>query len=449
MWVSNADFLRGLFAEHLDEATFLCHQSARLRLSEDVPWTRVADFEWRLAAHLDGLYIGGALALEEITTHFDSEDSGHWTTAALLRCRRRDAAAFATLLAAAAQTSPQATAAVADALRHNLPAGWPEQIAAWQGPLSNDALCSVAEVLSYASADAPLPVLRRVKLPGSQASPALLRTLGRCGEHAALGMLADTAAGDGATTRRRAALLGLALAGAPQAPELARRSIGEAAISHEVLGLLGGREDALALLRECDSGHATPETLHALGLLGELATVRPLMALLGDDVLGGSAARALSWITGAALTETVAEPVDDDADTAPQAPQGQAYVRLRPGAVLVSPGAHVERISRDPMAWAEWLAESRTLFSAGTRYRMGQPMSARRLVQTLATPTPGATYRRLAAEELTIRYRPPSRVDTLGSVARQHSALVALADWAASQDSLLPNSGWLYAAAPV
>jgi hypothetical protein len=443
MWNSRSAFERGLYAEHLEELVFLYGQARHLRMADEGPWTRLLDFEWRIAAHLDGLHLGGAAALEEMAARFDADDPGHWSSAALVRTRRGDAGLFTTLLTAAVETSEAATAAVADSLRHLLPANWPAGLLGGQGRLPEPAVEALAAALACGNVDAARPLVKLLHTPAASASAAQIEVHSRAGRVDWVPGLAAIAEADPSPARRRAALLALARLGSPEALPLARRLVADALVAHDVLGWIGTRDDALALLRQCERKGATPQSLRALGWLGDLAVVRPLLKWLADEALAPAAADALHLITGHGPTEQHPLDADDDepAADAPADEQGR-YAPLRAGATaLPAERATITRPSRDAAAWAEWLAQAKGRFVSGVRYRLGQPVTAGWLVQCLAADVPGHGYRALAAEELVLRYQPPVRLDPLASVARQRAALAALQAWAPSHDQVAPGAG--------
>src|SRR6266567_1491787 len=64
MGISTKSFLIELYREYLEEASFLYEQRLGLLHDPEVPWKRIGEFEERFEAHIDGLLVGGELALE-------------------------------------------------------------------------------------------------------------------------------------------------------------------------------------------------------------------------------------------------------------------------------------------------------------------------------------------------------------------------------------------------
>ena len=430
MWVSASAFRRGLYAEHHDELAFLYAQIARLRDDDDTPLSSVLDFERRLVAHLDALVIGAATAWGEIEARHDDESAGHWYAAALLACAQRDEPRFAALLQRASRGgSEDAARALSDALRHAMPPDWAQRLPAWLVDASEPLLGWLADAASYRQPQACRDALGRHFARAPAPSIAFVRALGRAGVAAASAWLGELSLRHADADLRCAALLALADMRDEKALVLARRLVDLPQVAHRVLGLIGDRGDAHALVDRL--GSATPETLFALGLLGELSATRPLLELLPHESLGGAAATALHWITGAPLLESVIEPDEDEASG--------DYLRLRPGAALRRRpdgrpfGTEVQRLGRDPARWAQWLAQAAPRFQAGLCYRLGQPRTPAWLIAALADESRGARYRHLASEELPMRHRAPHRLDPRATVGRQRAVLQRLAAWAGNE----------------
>lgn len=436
-WVSESAFRRGLYAEHHEELAFLYHQTTRLRDEGEVPLERLADFERRLVAHLDGLALGGSLAWREIGAHHDDEDAGHWYAAGLLACAQKDDKRFDGLLERARMGGPEpaarAATGLADALRHAMPSAWSGRLLAWLADVPQPLLGELAGVASFLGAGCREALERRLA-DGCAPSSALLRALGRCGAGGAVPWLAARAQAEGGTELGGTALAVLAELAGPQALALARQGGERFPVWHPVLALVGQRADVQLLLGRL-AAQPAPETALALGLLGELSAVRPLVGALHNDAVAAAAATALQWITGADLTEVVHENDEDEDGDA-------SYRRLQPRVPLARrSGDETLRVARDPARWTAWLGEASARFSAGTRYRFGRPYALPWLVQTVAEARHGPVYRRLAVAELAARHAAPRALDLRAATGRQRATIQLLQQWAAQQDTQR-SEGW-------
>jgi len=461
VWLSASAFRRGLYAEHHEELAFLYDQITRLRSDEATTLSRIVEFEARLVAHLDALVIGDDLAAAEVLRCHDDEAPGHWYAAALLACARRDRASLEALLARASARAegvlPEALAAAfADALRHAMPIDWATQLPVWIGgaqePLRGWLADAAAARGMLAAANWSAAWLGSVgRIRGREPSQTLMLAFGRAGVPGVSNhFVAIASQVDADPPLRAAALHALAVRHRETALELARDAIDVPLVSHRLLGLCGDATHAAALLRCLDvPGSSNAQTLLALGLIGALPAVRPLIGVLArmrGQPASAAAATALHWITGAGLTESVsaadaeADEVTEDEQRPPGAgdPErtGIAMTRLRPGAApLVATTERalprLKRLSRDPDAWSAWLVQAAGRFQAGQCYRFGVPQTARALADALADEAHGATYRAWAAEEIVLRWHAPHRLDLRATSGRQERAIGRILEWAA------------------
>lgn len=448
MALSTSGLRAGIHAEHHDEAAFLYAQLARLRFDDGTPFGRLLDFERRLVAHFDALVLGGPAARCTIADLHDDSEPGHWYVAALLACRQRDDALVENLVRSSAagrvELKADCHAAVVDALRHAMPLDWNVKLSGWIERAGEPLAAELAELAVTSGVACQAALQQRAPSAGA-CSGRLVRALGRAGAADSATWLIDRAASARLAAERRDALLALADCGAPQALALARQFVDQAQVSHRVLGLIGGREDAHRLLRQLAVRPVHAETLIALGLLGDLAAVRPLIALLGDDALGPVAADALEWITGAGLRETVLE--GDDGKPLAEGAYLGARIGTGGGQVHKSrlDGIVVERGCRDPEAWLEWLDKAAPRFNAGRRYRFGEAWTPQVLVDSLAEEHCRCSYRQLAIDELAMRLAAPQRLDLRFSVSRQTAWLQTLQAWARSVGAGQEVEQWPYA----
>ncbi len=457
MWLSSRAFRQGLYLEHLQEAALLYTQCRALRGDEEVPYTRLADFEARLAAHVDALAIGGEPAWQYCQRVFDPDETGHWYALAMLACATRHAAGLAWLTqhwradpAFAESEGEQRAIAIGDALRHALPRAWREALVTTLDAQDDPLRSTLAEAAAFHGLECSAALARALD-DASAPCISLLRALGRAQVTAAVPRLVTLAESDAAPEVRREALLALARLGDPAAPRLAAGLWAEAEVAHLVVGLVGGRDAVRGMLGRLEAGSAHVHTVLALGLLGDLAAVRPLVVCLSDEALAGAAAEALEWITGAGLRDAsfISETPDpstwfdeeilrfERTGLPPDRPDGKPY------------GRWCNRPSRDAVEWRSWLAANVGRFTRGLRYRHGAPASPSGAVASLLNESRTATYRQLAVEELAIRHRAQSRLDIHMPVGRQMHELHVLGEWARQADKAVPQGVWLFACQPI
>lgn len=442
MDLSSSRLRTSLYAEHHEEVAFLYSQIVRLRIDEATSFTRLVDVERRLVAHVDALALGGAEALRFLANLHDRAESGHWYLAVLLACQRRDVSLVRQWVTESTADAGDARAHAegVDALRHAMPSEWRLELPAWIEAAGDSLAAELADLAVVIGVPCQVELARR--LNARRGSGRLVRALGRANVAGASTWLIDRARSGATAFERCEALLALADMGARDARELARQSIDNARESHLVLGLIGDRDDARRLVQLLASPGPHVQTVVALGLLGELTAVRPLMALLDHDELGSAAADALECITGAGLHETVLKRRDE------QNPDEGAYLGARSRARKPADQfgeTMVDRLSQDRLAWSEWLGRAASRFDAGQRYRLGKVWSAETLIDSLSDPIRSCNYRQLVCEELAMRLAAPQRIDLRFSVGWQLRCFERLRVWACSLGPERLADPWPYA----
>ena len=437
------EFAVQMYEEHLEEASFLYGQRKALLQDPEIPWPRIADFEERLEAHIDALFIGGKVALEICRKHAREGDASELFAAVSVYCRHEDARLLAETWRGLDYDDGEKTEALVDALKYELPTSWYPAIQRAIERAEDRQVPLLARVCCYRRAPCATELLQRITR-GVPVSPAALRALSRDADRSAVEPVLLKNRDDTDPLLRAEAYLGLLRCGRR---DLLRECLAAAAREEwpQIVLALGGDRAAVAVLRRrLEGGEATPTTLLALGLLGDFTTVRSLTKVLASEELGGPAAWALHWITGAPLFEKafVAEPVDEAAlfdhelrawrerREPPRRADGQPF------------GTTVRSPVRDGEVWNSWLAENAARFNADYRYRRGQYYSARSLVLCLLDESVPNSLRQLAYEELSIRFGCDVTFESDMRVKAQHAALRALVDWLRAHEAQLDRGRW-------
>jgi uncharacterized protein (TIGR02270 family) len=443
MATSPHDFAVRMYEEHLEDASFLYTQIRALRNDAELPWTRLADFEERLEAHLDALVIGTRLALEVCERRAKEGDAGEMFAAVSVFCRHGDARLLAETWRALDYDDSPKTRAVTDALKYELPEAWYPNIqrAIERGDPRQVPLLAV--VCGFRRLPGGQQLVRRAAADGA-VSAELVRALSRvpdC-EHKESLLAQSCAHADSAI--RSEAYLGLLRSGRRDALLTVSSAATQEVWPQMLLGLGGDRAAAGQLRRRLEAGAATPDTLLALGLLGDLTTVRSMTRVLDSEELGPGAAEALHWITGAPLFEDVFVPEEIDAASLFDA-ELRAWRERRqlPRRVDGQPfGTTVHLPVRDAEVWNNWLATHAARFNPDYRYRRGQPYSARAVLHCILDETVPNRLRQLAYEELCIRFGCDIPFDTELPVRKQTVALRAIAEWLAAREAQLQTGRW-------
>jgi hypothetical protein len=439
-----------IFETHLEEASFLFDHRCLFLTKGQSPWPVLAGFEERLHAHLDGLVGGGELATATCRARATAGDAGELYAAVSVFCRQSKAPLVAEVLTTVDYDDPARTRAVTDALKHELPDEWREHC---QRALANGdrRLAPIlAQVLAYRRLLGTDILFRTVRDAAPGAVPALLWSIGRAGGHGAAFVVRPLLHSGDRAIAHAALLAALRLH-----DDEAFRGLMASAATPEAdpigLGLAAGRRMVRFLVSAHEQAESRLDVVTALGLLGDLSAVRPLIDLLSVDDLAGAAAEALHVITGAPLFEDVLipEPIREeelfpDELTAfrehgevPRRQDGQPF------------GTSARRLTREPAVWNDWIATNSSRFQAGRRYRTGVLYSPRVLLACLESETFPKSYRRWVGEELQVRYGIDLRFEADMFVARQRCALKAAAARIADSAAAFEPGEWYFACRPV
>lgn len=412
-------FRIGLYEEHLEEAAFLYEQRRALTGREDVAWTRLQDFEERLEAHLDALIVGDALALEVCRKRAVEGEPGELFAAVCIFCRNTESSLLAAVLREIDYGDPQRVEAVVDALKIEMPEAWQEPclraVASGRGPMVSllarvigyrrvQRADVLAEALGKAATEEQVWLLGAIGRIRSGISPDLVQALLKSADAA----VRTAALRAGLRMQDRATAERVAVLGAAQCPALE-------------VGLAGERAMVAALLPALRGAETPRDVLLALGLLGDLAAVRPLLALLQVEEIAPLVAQTLYVITGADLfaTTLVAEEMTED-----EMFEHEREEFRKTGAVPLRGdgkpfGENVSRLSVDIQVWSDWLQANTGRFIAGQRYRLGRLYEPATLLQCLESEIYPKTYRNLITDELLIRYGLDLPLETDMRVATQ------------------------------
>jgi uncharacterized protein (TIGR02270 family) len=424
MAVSPRAFLIELYGEYLEEASFLYGQRRALLHDPGIPWKRIGEFEERLEAHLDGLVVGGGLALEVCARHAAEGDSGELFAAVCVFCRqdRREMALAA--LDRLDPGDPEKAGAAADALKYEIPATWVRDMLTLLENGDAKLVPILARAFGYRRVECGPQLLAAAKRCASAALPEVVWALGRLAFQPAAGLLLDYLRSEDEPVRAAAAL---ALTRLGDSSAVAYCLEEARAKSWPILpAALGAGRGSLALFGELAG--KSPESMAALGILGDMAGVPLLISKLADPRVAGTAADALEWLTGAGLHETVFVPDEPEEDRG----DGRPF------------GSKMTRTSRDAGRWDEWWRANAHRFTPGVRYRAGAPLSPARLVEVLACENSPHDLRRYSAEEMATRYGRDSGFEVDTPVARQAAVLSDCSLWSASCRDRFREGEWYY-----
>ncbi len=444
----NREFLSGLYCEYLEEASCLYSQILSLVTDPQISWLAIEDFEARMEAHLYGLIVGDALALDICRQQAAEGDAGELHAAVRVFCRQNKYNLVSASLDRIDPADSERISALGNALKHDLPTPWQDRIV--ERLADHPSTTPIAALIvgfrrQNQYAGALLDVLHRQ--PTSPPSE-LIWSMGRLREKKAsddlMPLLLSSDPVIRATTE--CALMRM---GEREPVRLWKKRPQQAYWRWLAAGLGGDRSHLPDLIDLASSNTAHPDGILALGLLGDFAAVAPLTALLKHAELASAAALALNLITGAELYEETFIPEEIDPDLLFE----DEREKLKKGEQIYppdrQPGINIVRLSQDPTVWVTWIREHRKQFQRDTRYRNGKPFSPECLLTNLlSVKTPGR-IRALASDELSIRYGCSVPFETDQPVHQQQRQLASVSAWIQSLHGTIQEGKWYFAGRPV
>ena len=416
------DFSSELYCEHLEEGAFLYDQCGELSTDPQLGWDDLADFEERLDAHADALVVGGDSALEVCRQRAMAGDPGELHMAARVFCRQDRFDLLSECLKDLNATDSEPIIAVGNALNHELPLNWVPQVEALLIEGTELSLAVFAKVVGY----------RRIELIGAligaleHCSDPILHNiiwaLGRIRGHEARTPLMAYLDHENPLICADAAISLLRMGRGVQSCQwLNSLKVQNGRIL--AIGLGGQRAMLKTVLNQMAQGRANNDYPIALGMLGDIVAVEPLIDLMADAEMANSSALALNLILGADLYEEVFIPDQLDPDELfDDEREGVEKSKAINGDVKAA-GTTVEMLITRPDAWRQWWKANGKRFQADICYRQGQPYTPQSLLEILKDPKSPHILRQIAYEELVIRYGLEIAFETDMPVREQKAAL--------------------------
>jgi uncharacterized protein (TIGR02270 family) len=433
-----------LYREHLDEASFLYGQRLDYVHDPEVNWPDLGDWEARFEAHLDALVLGGEPALAICRQQAAAGEPGELHTAMRVFCRSdRKADAFE-VLRSLDPADEDAARAVSHALR-DTPRAWRDDLLQLfqrdQGPLTG-VLAQVIGYRRFASED-----LLQGKLAANPPVGAgdVAWALGRVGGTGSAPLLWPLLDGEDGHVSEAVAIAMMRI-GDRRPLQRALQLAGKQTWARRVLGIGGGFDSVHALLGLLKEKKADAAAVLAIGMLGHLSAVVPLVELLDDDDLSREAGAALNTITGAQLYADVFVPDTFDRD---ELTDEEREAFDRDGTLPTRKGEPYGNFERRPLpdqaAWRTWLEQNKHRFNRQLRWRMGKPYGPSALLECLRSETSPFAVRSATYEELVVRYGldVPFEVDL--PVDQQQKFLDKIEAWVATQSSTFEAGRWYFA----
>ena len=435
-----------LYQEHLEESSALYEQRLAWYHDPEITWKDISELDERIEAHIDALVIGGDLALEVCKAQTEEGDFGELYTAICVFCRQNKGELIAQAWKNLDSDDGESIKAISDALKDEVPDNWQESLSKI---FLDDYLTLfpiVAPVFGHRRFRADSALLHALTKSPEDIIPAIIWALGRTGDDnirkALLPYLNHKE-----NLVCSAAALSLLRLGEQSVVARILPQVTSLAWTYIALGLGGDKSVINHLLDVANQGISSADILLALGLLGEVTVMPVLLSCLESEDFAKTASIALQLVTGAGLIEEVFIPDEIDEDElfeeeleryrtkgeVPTKPDGQPF------------GENIVRLSQNPQDWNNWLNTHGVRFQPNIRYRYGVPYSPMSLFETLLSEHSPYILRRLAIEELKIRYDADFPIEADMPVMQQDRILVEIGRWAQENDDTFEKGGWYFA----
>jgi uncharacterized protein (TIGR02270 family) len=444
MGISHRTFLSRLYEEYLEEASFLFGQRRTLYKNPEITWKKIAEFEERLEAHIDGLVVGDKMALEVCARRAAEGDFGELYAATCVFCRQDQRDRLLALLDQLDPADTEKAGAIADALKYELPDAWALDFLTLLASGDPKLAPILARAFGYRRFQCGPQLVRAMKRCTATALPEIVWALGRIAYRTASGPLLDFLTSEDEPLRSVAAIA-LARIGESATADSCLSQARSKTWPLVPLGLFGGRSAVDVLMQHAEKDVGT-DCLTALGLLGDPVIVPLLIGKLTEPKSAVSAAIALRCLTGAGLSETVFVPDEINEDELFEAEREQLKQGKPLGRGDGRPfGSTVTRLSQNPKEWDRWWEANACRFTSGVRYRNGGLFSPGRLIEMLTDECTPHQLRGYCSEELATRYENDFGIETDMPVGRQLTKLGEAGIWSQTGSTRFQEGEWYFA----
>jgi uncharacterized protein (TIGR02270 family) len=444
MATSTRAFLTELYEEYLEEASFLYEQRLSLLKNPEISWKKIGEFEQRFNAHIDGLVVGGDLALKVCMTRAKEGDFGELHAAMRVCCRHNQMDLACEILDDVDLCDKAKRRGIEDALKNDIPEAWFAEL--WHKGRTKPSLVPLLlRVVAYRGGH-----ISEVGKMLHEAPPEfLLDVIWACGRLRQPGVCSELRTyldHEDPMVQSQAATSLLRLGDDLTLSKCLRSTSSNwAAIP---LGLAGSGSAVRAFLDGPASDSLNHDQVLALGLLGDIRSVPLLFNALRNSKTAEVAAISLQLMTGAYHAEAVFLPdaIDEDELFDEEREKlGKGQVPTRPDGEPF--GRSVTRLSQKLEDWHAWWSEHSCSFDPQLRYRNGYPYSPRRLIEVLESDLSPHIVRALASDELVIRYEMDVRFESDMFVADQEPALERIRLWAEKDGNRFRDGCFYFAGA--
>lgn len=446
MAISVKNFQIELYLEHLEEASFLYEQRLALFDDPEITWLDIEDFEDRFEPHIDGLVVGEGLALEVCKERSKECDFGELHAAVRVFCRQNQKDLVLKIIEGLDPNDTEKISAVSDALKYELPASWQNEFIQMLSNGDQKLIPIIARVAGYQRLAAGKELFQALQRNDLASLPVIIWALGRIREKDICAILSRDYLQHEEESISAASALALLRMGEQSVLDQCLQNVQSHNWPLLPLGLGGSRSSVSVLLNRASTDKVSADCLISLGLLGDITSIDILFPHLVNDKLAESAAIALNLITGAELYEEVFIPEAIDEDELFE----EELEAFKKGKVPTRPdgtpfGTTIKRLSQKPEDWQKWWTENKKRFILNVRYRTGKPYSPASLLENLESEKSPNKVRKLACEELVIRYGIDFPFETDMLVVEQKKAIAKYAEWIKANEARFQPGKWYFA----
>lgn len=422
-----------LYIECLEEISFLYEHRESLFNDIEIAWIDVDDLtDEKCQCYIDILSINAKNVIDICNQQAIEGDFGELYAAVRVFCRHNRQDLVEEVLEELDFDDEERVKAVSDALCHELPESWQESLIPLLFEKGPETTTIAVDVIAFQRLPFENDLIKALNQYPLEKSVVLsgLKALGRIRSETAVQAIQSFSDHEDPEISQKAtfALLRIGKKHKLSKPwSLVNR------------GLSGDKNE----FSEDNIDITGSETALAIGLIGQISAISELIESLSTEDTAENGSLALNLITGAELYEDhfVAEEIDEDMlfeDELEKHKKGELYA---PGE---EPGETITRLSQNPETWRLWWDENTSNFDPNIRYRNGKPYSPECLIENLKSEKSPNIIRKLAYEELVIRYGINFPFETDMLVKDQIVAIEQYEGWVKNNPNKFVEGKWYF-----
>jgi len=393
-----------LYQLHLTELGYLLYRHHNLMAMDEFSWRDQVELEPRIAAHVDALALGEALAFRCSEALIGSSDEDElmgavYSLATILNDDQRARVALSAFVEADDDLLPVFVMALGHATHPSISPTLVKFLSHQRATVSH----ASAQILAFRQNADPKsiwPYLHNAEPYVRDNALSVYAAMGATEIIPATEQLLFDS-GKAISDENLCAMLKL---GSPRAIERARSHCAktESTTAEQLmwLAMQGELSDLNLIYTAANFPEMAIPVLQALGVLGNAQIIPALIKVLqqDDDALKMAVADALQLMTGASLKEQVTVPEEMIEELDPEDVANGEATEKTPSPRMME----ITRNSTNHQQWYDWWQQQGSCFDMNIRWRDGQPFSASGCIAELAEPSNTLRTRLRAHQELVL-----------------------------------------------